>query len=151
MKSATKRVRREAVDPRGLVLLLDLARVHHRDPVRQRERLGLVVRHIDERDADLLLQVDQLELHVLAKLRVERGERLVEQQHRRVRDERPRDRDALLLPAGELVRIALAEALQANVLERGRDLRRRSRAAGVLAIWSGNATLPSTVMCGKSA
>jgi hypothetical protein len=109
MKSATKRrrgSRRSATArppaPRG--------RVHHGDPVRQRERLGLVVRHVDERDADLLLQVDELDLHVLAQLRVERGERLVEQQHRRVRDQRPRDGDALLLAAGELVRIALAEA-----------------------------------------
>ena len=113
---------REAVDPRRLVELLDVALVHHRDPVRQRERLGLVVRHVDERDADLLLQVDELELHVLAQLRVERRERLVEQQHRRMRDQRARDRDALLLAAGELVRIALAESGEADVLERFGDL-----------------------------
>ena len=76
--------------------------------MRQRQRLGLVVRHVDERDADLLLQVDELDLQLLAELRVECCERLVEQQHRRMRDERARDRNALLLAAGELVRIALA-------------------------------------------
>ncbi len=91
--------------------------------MRQRERLGLVVRHVDERDADFLLQVDELDLQLLAQLRVERGERLVEQQHRRMRDERARDRDALLLPAGQLVRIAPVEADEPNVLERGLDAR----------------------------
>ncbi len=113
---------REAVDARRLVLLLDVPGVHHRDPVRQRERFGLVVRHVDERDADFLLQVDELDLHFLAQLRVERRERLVEQQHRRMRDERARDRDALLLPAGELVRVALAESGEPDVLQRFRDL-----------------------------
>ena len=142
---------RKAVDLRRLVELLDAAVVHHRDPMRQRERLGLVVRHVDERDADFLLQVDELDLQLLAQLRVERRERLVEQQHRRVRDERARDRDALLLAAGQLVRIALAEADEAHVLERRLDARLAARRAGTRAICSGNATLPSTVMCGNSA
>jgi hypothetical protein len=39
---------------------------------------GLVVRHVDERDADLLLQVDEFELHFFAGLASSR-ERLVEQ------------------------------------------------------------------------
>ena len=141
---------REAVDLRRLVELLHAAVVHHRDPVRQRERLGLVVRHVDERDADLLLHVDELDLHLLAQLGVERRQRLVEQQHRRMRDERAGDRDALLLAARELVRIALAEAREPHVLERLGDLARRS-SAGRCAICSGNATLSSTVMCGNSA
>ena len=114
---------REAVDPRRLVLLLHVAGVHHGDPVRQRERLGLVVRHVDERDADLLLQVDELDLHLLAQLGIERRQRLVEQQHRRMRDERPRDGHALLLAAGQLVRIALAETREPNVGERFGDFR----------------------------
>ena len=109
---------RKAVDSRRLVQLLDAAGVHHRDPMRQRERFGLVVRHVDERDADLLLQIDELDLHVLAELRVERRERLVQQQHRRMGDQRPRDRHALLLPARKLVRVALAEAGQPHVRER---------------------------------
>ena len=82
---------REAVDLRRLVGLLDAAVVHHRNPVRQRQRFGLVVRHVDERDADFLLQVDELDLQLLAELRVECCQRLVEQQHRRMRDERARE------------------------------------------------------------
>ena len=142
---------RKAIEPRRLVLLLHMAGVHHGDPVRQRQRLGLVVRHVDERDADLLLQVDELELHVLAQLGVEGGQRLVEQQHRRMRDQRARDGDALLLAARELVRIALAEAREPHIGERFGDFRARSARAAVFAILSGKATLPSTVMCGNSA
>ena len=42
---------------------------------------------------------------VLAKLQVERGERLVKKEHLRTVDEGARNRDALLLTAGELVRV----------------------------------------------
>ena len=42
-----------------------------------------------------------------ARDRVDGGERLVHQQHRRVGGERARDADALLLTAGELRRVAL--------------------------------------------
>ena len=58
---------------------------------------------IDEGDADLVLQADQLELHLLAQLLVERRERLVEQQHLRALHQRAGQRHALPLAAGELV------------------------------------------------
>ena len=58
--------------------LLDVAAVHHGDPVGHRERLFLVVRHIHKGDLELLLDRLQLQLQVLAQLRVERTERLVE-------------------------------------------------------------------------
>ena len=51
--------------------------------VRHRQRLLLVVRHVDERDADVLLDALELDLELLAQLEVERAQRLVEQQHRR--------------------------------------------------------------------
>src|SRR5207342_2000863 len=66
----------EAVDLGRLVELLDPAVVHDRYAVRQRKRFLLIVRHVDECDADFLLQSDQLELYVLLELRVERGQRL---------------------------------------------------------------------------
>ena len=65
--------------------LLDVPVGHDRDPVGHRQRLFLVVRHVDERDPELLLDPLQLELQRLAQLCVERAERLVEQQHRRIR------------------------------------------------------------------
>ena len=74
---------RALVDLLGRVDLLDHAAVHDRDAVRHRERLLLVVRHVDERDPDVALDVLQLDLQALAQLQVERAERLVEQQHGR--------------------------------------------------------------------
>ena len=101
--------------------LLDRPSAHHRDPVGHGERLLLVVRHVDERDADLALELPQLELQVLAELGVERAERLVEQQHLRVEHQRPGQGDALLLAAGELRRTALGEIADADELERLAD------------------------------
>ncbi|MNN94611.1 hypothetical protein D3C81_2132670 [compost metagenome] len=60
--------------------MLDLAFVHHRNAVRQRQRFGLVMRDIDEGNADFFLQVDQLDLHLFAQLRVERRQGLIQQQ-----------------------------------------------------------------------
>ena len=64
----------------------------------------------DEGDADVRLERLQLDLQVLAQARVERAERLVEQQHARREDEGAGERDALLLAAGELRRLAALEA-----------------------------------------
>ena len=84
---------------------------------RERHRLLLVVGHDHEGDAELVLDVQQLELRVLAQLLVERGERLVEQQELGALDQRARERDALALAAGELVRHALDERLHAHELQ----------------------------------
>ena len=81
------------------------------------------MRDVDERDPDLVLDALELELHLLAELEVERAERLVEQQHARVVDERARERDALLLPARELARLAALAAREVDELE---DLARRA-------------------------
>ena len=62
---------RSLVDVFGVADLLDLALRHHRDAVAHHERLFLVVRDVDERDADLALDAHQLELHLLAELEVE--------------------------------------------------------------------------------
>jgi hypothetical protein len=76
------------------------------------------VRDVDEGDSDLLLDPLQLALHLLAELQVERPERLVEEQHLRPVDDRPRERDALALPAGELHGLAVAEALEPDDRQR---------------------------------
>ena len=57
-------------------------------------------------------------LEVAARLRVDRRERLVHQQDRRLVRERTRDRDALLHAAGELPRVVVDEAGQADGVER---------------------------------
>ena len=117
----------EAGDERGPRLLVELARraelldpaaVHDHDPVGHGHGLFLVVRDVDEGDADLVLDALQLELHLLAQLEVERAERLVEEQHPRTVDERARERDPLLLAARELARLALLEPAEPDELER---------------------------------
>ena len=121
MKPATNGVAGRSYSSRGVGDLLDDAVVHDRDAVGHRERLLLVVRDVDERRLRLRLDVLQLELHLLAELQVEGAERLVEQQRRGPVDERAGERDALLLAAGELARLALLEALEAHRPDRLRD------------------------------
>ena len=75
------------------------------------------MRDVDERDADVVLDRLQLELHLLAQLEVERAERLVEEQDLRLVDERAGEGDALLLAAGELPRLPPLEAVQVDELE----------------------------------
>ena len=71
----------------------------------------------DERDADLLLQLRQLEAHGLAQLGVERRERLVEQEDLRLFHQRAGERDALALAARQLIRHARAEVAELNEVE----------------------------------
>ena len=112
---------RALVDGFGSIHLLDPAAVHHRDPVGHRERLLLVVRHVDERDPDVALDPLQLQLQGLTELQVEGAEGLVEQQHLRQVDQRPRQRDPLLHPARELIGAAVGLGGQADALELGLD------------------------------
>ena len=58
--------------------------------------------------AELGLEPQELVLQPDPHHRVDRAERLVHQQHRRVRGQRPGHADPLLLAAGELVRVAVA-------------------------------------------
>ena len=60
---------------------------------------------MDEGDADLGLDALELQLHLAAQLEVEGAEGLVEQQHPGVVDQGAGHGDALLLAAGELVRL----------------------------------------------
>ncbi|ESQ67962.1 hypothetical protein PA15_0306525 [Pseudomonas aeruginosa HB15] len=108
---------REAVDGFRGVQLLHPALVHHRDAVRQRQGFALIVGDIDEGDADVLLQVDQFDLHFFAQLGVQRRQRFVEQQQARPVDQRAGDRHALALAAGKLCRHAPALVRQAHVLQ----------------------------------
>ena len=66
-----------------------------------------VVRHHDDRLLELLVQPLQQRQHLARRLRVEVAGRLVGEQQRRIGDDGARDRDALLLPAGQLARIVV--------------------------------------------
>ena len=103
-------VRRCAHDLVGRPDLDDLAVAQDHDPVTQLERLGQVVGDEHHRLADLVVQPDDLVLHVATDQGVERRERLVEEQDLRVAGERAGQPDALLHPAGELVGVVLLVA-----------------------------------------
>ena len=94
-----------------IALLDDLARVHHPDPVAHRPDDAQVVG--DQQDRRVRLGLERADEIEDARLdgRIEAGGRLVEDQKLRVRRQRDRDDDALLHPAGELVRIALEDRL----------------------------------------
>ncbi len=82
---------------------------HHRDPVGERQRLLLVVGDIERGDAEPVDQRAQLAAQLHPDAGIERRHRLVEQQHFGIGGERAGQRDALLLAAGKLVRIAPGE------------------------------------------
>ena len=93
---------RPGVDLGGAAHLLDAAAVHHHDAVGHGERLLLVVRDHDGGDAEPALQRLDLVAQAHAHARIQRGQRLVEQQQRRRGGERPGERHALLLATREL-------------------------------------------------
>ena len=84
--------------------LLDDAVVHDDNAVGHRHRLDLVVGDIDGRRLQPLVQRLDLRAHLHAKLRIEVRQRLVEQEHLRIANDRPAHRDALPLAAGKLAR-----------------------------------------------
>ncbi len=85
----------------------DLAEVHHGDAVRDVPDDREVVRDDHVRETELVLEVVQQVHHLRLDRHVQRRHRLVGDDQLRFERERPRDADALALPARELVRIAV--------------------------------------------
>ena len=100
--------------------------------------------------ADLAVDARQLDLHLLAKLEVERAERLVEQQDGGPLGQRPGEGDPLRLTARQLPGVPILHAGQADQLEVLVDAT-CDLLAGRLSIRRPNATFSATDMCGKSA
>ena len=95
----------------GVVLGEHAAGAEDRDPVAHLDRLVDVVGDEDHRLRDLAVQPPELLLQARARDRVERAERLVHQEQRRVGGERAGEPDALALAARELRGVALRVAL----------------------------------------
>ena len=103
--------------------LLDDAGVHHGHPVGQGHGLGLVVRNVDHRRPGLPMQATELGLHLLTQMSVEIGERLVEQNQRGIGGETARQGDPLALPAGQRLRPAVGQVVEAHLGQAGAHLR----------------------------
>src|SRR5471032_280071 len=96
----------------GVGNLLDLAFVKHCHTIRHGQRLGLVMGDIHHRDAQALMQVLDLHLHVFAQLLVQCTQRLVHQDQLRLEHQCTRQSHTLLLAAGQLRRVAMGEGVQ---------------------------------------
>ena len=72
------------------------------DLVGERRRVLVVVRHEQSRQRELPQQLRELVPHLGLRVCVERGQRLVEEEHRGVTRQCPRERDPLPLAAREL-------------------------------------------------
>ena len=114
-------------------------------------RLGLVVRDIDRRDAELVVQPADLGAHLLAQLGVQVGQRLVEQQHLRLDDDGAGERHALLLAPGQLGRVAVGQMAAAGRRPASRRRRRSMSARDRRRRFRPKATFCATVMFGQIA
>ena len=122
--------------------LLDAAVVHDGHGVGHRHGLLLVVRDVQEGQTHLGLDRLELELHLTAQLEVERAERLVQQQERRAVHDRPGQRHALLLTAGQLTRAPVGDVVEFD--ERGAPRGPWLTASGTLRRFRPNATFSIT-------
>ena len=76
------------------------------------------MRHIDDGHAQIFVDMLDFILHMLAKLLVERAERLVHQNQLRLEHQRARQRDALLLAARQLCRLAVGKGAHLHHVQR---------------------------------
>ena len=100
-------------------------RRHHHDAVGEQHRLVDAVG--DEQHGLARAQPERLEVdaHLLARQRVERAERLVHQQQRRIVDQRAHDRVALAHAARQLARVAVGELAEPDRSQQARRARSR--------------------------
>ena len=97
--------------------LLDVALVHDYDGIGHGQRFFLIMGHIDEGDAKLILHADQLVLHFLPEFQIQGAQWFVQKQDLRLVDDGPGDGDPLLLPAAQRIGHALLIALQIDQLQ----------------------------------
>ncbi len=122
-EAGDEEVERTVVELLRAVDLLQLPLAHDRDAVAHRERLDLVVRDVDRRHAEVVLQLGDLGARLDAQLRVEVRERLVHEEGLRVAHDRAAHGDALTLAAGERTRLAVEQRLEVEDARRVLDAR----------------------------
>ena len=120
MKPATNRLTGWSYSSCGRADLLEQALAHDRDAAAHRHRLDLVVGDVDGRRLEALVEPGELGAGLDAQLGVEVRERLVHEEHGRLADDRPAERDALALAARQFLRLAVE--VPADVEDVGRFL-----------------------------
>ena len=116
-----------------------------REPKQQ--RFARVVRDENDSFPETFLHISKFLLEFSAGKRIERAERLVHQENRRIGSESPSDADALTLAAGELVRVSVCEFCRCRVqsVEATPLHARALRSSGHLSSHGTSPTLRSTV------
>src|SRR5579872_2948760 len=94
--------------------LLQLAFAQQRNAIRHHHRLFLIMSNEYKSDANFALQRFQLNLHLPAKIGVERRKRLVEQQQPRPIHQSARQGNALLLAATDVARFGASKPAHLN-------------------------------------
>ena len=110
---------------------LDTPIVQRHDLIAECGNIVRVVRDQHHRNVEPRLQFGQFLPHPPAHGAVERRERLVEQQDARLRDERARERNALLLSAGQLRRKMPRERVELECSQLVLDFRRQCLCARI--------------------
>ena len=125
------------------------------DAVGDLERFLLIVRDEHAGHVNLVVETPQPAPQLLPHLRIERAERLVEQQHLRLDRQGARERDALALAAGKLRRQRSARqsscTSSSSSCTRRADVRLRTAAVAAGRTRRPKATFSNTVMCRNSA
>ncbi len=116
-------VDRPLIDFAGGADLFKVATGENGDALGDFHGLLLIVRDEDGGDVQIVVQADQPFAEFLPDFGVHRAERFVEQQDVRLGGEGAGDGHALALPAGELVRMPLFQALEAEKFEQFLDTR----------------------------
>ena len=92
--------------------LLELALIHHHDPIRHIDGFFLVMGDIDKGDPKLLLQAFQFQLHGPAKLQIQRSKGFIQKQDSRIIGKGSGDCHTLFLTAGQFRGLSLLVAFQ---------------------------------------
>ena len=92
-------------------------RRHHHHPIRQEYRLGDRVRHEHDRRFRLSADTHEFCLHPFSRHLIEGAEWFVHEEQFRALGERTSDRDALLHPARELIRMMRREIAEPDELD----------------------------------
>ncbi len=146
---ARPRLARRREDPIRRPLLEDLTVVQEEDARGDVAREAHLVGGDDHGHARCRQIAHDIE-HLRHQLRVEGGGDLVQQQQGWLHGQRPHDRHALLLAAGQPIRVLEPLVGQAEALQQTRWRPRQPRRRGVrIATRGASVTFSSTVMCGN--
>jgi hypothetical protein len=111
-EAADEKVDRMVVELLRRSDLLKLPLAHDGDAIAHRHRLDLVVRDVDRRDTEVVLEAGDLGARLHAELRIEVRKRLIHEEHLGAAHDGAAHGHALPLPAGESTGLPLQEGLE---------------------------------------